>query len=66
VQVPNLKGAESLSISEIAAQLWRLQKLAEEGNLHQEDLEGITTFLPAFLTTRSQLSALDWTVCCVP
>ena len=66
MQVPNMKGAESLSISEIAAQLWRLQKLAEEGHLHQEDLEGITTSLPAFLTIRSQLSAVDWTVCCVP
>ena len=42
MQVPNIKGAESLSISEIAAQLWRLQKSAEEGQLHQEDLEGIT------------------------
>ena len=66
MQVPNVKGAESLSISEIAAQLWRLQKLAEEGHLHQEDLEGITPSLPAFLTTRSHLSAIDWTVDCFP
>ena len=39
-QVPNIKGVEQLSVSEIAGHLGRLQQLAEEGHLHQEDLEG--------------------------
>jgi hypothetical protein len=57
MQVPTIRGAESLSISEIAAHLWRLQKLAEEGHLHQEDLEGITSSLHAFILT---CVTLDW------
>lgn len=40
-QVPNIKGVERLSVLEIAGQLGRLQQLAEEGHLHQEDLEGM-------------------------
>ena len=39
-QVPNIKGVEQLSVAEIAGHLGRLQQLAEQGHLHQEDLEG--------------------------
>lgn len=46
--MPNIKGVDQLSVSEIAGHLGRLQQLAEEGHLHQEDLAGTSfaAFLP--------------------
>ena len=53
-QVPNIKGVEQLSVSEIAGHLGRLQQLAEEGHLHQEDLEGAQQTLCTYFSAAAE------------
>ena len=41
MQVPVIQRAGLLSVMDIALRLQELQLMAEEGHLHQEDLEGM-------------------------
>ena len=55
-QVPNIKGVDQLSVFEIAGHLGRLQQLAEDGHLHQEDLAGTLPCVPALCESITTMS----------